>query len=422
MAHAEKLFDVFAEEVATNYLELCGQGFDWWLAKWPKQKRKAILESMDRDHIRPDRVKAMVKIECCHDEPTRSRLIQFYFNLATQAVYGLEFTCFQKSLCNTFRNLQVSEKIDVTIASGMNADDLSEWMNVRVARGACYFYERDCKSYDATMQKMHRLFKTRFIRKIDDKLAAFIDDCSTVKGLGVFREGLFVYKVAETVQSGHNDTTSGNGLVNAGITVEAFSSCGLECSILIAGDDCLVAVYSDFDADLIAKIESELGVIPVARKLSSPADVSFISGIWLMNGKKWQFVPKLGRILARLWWTVNPPGKRTRSAYIRGVARGLLPSCGNLPIVRQFLLKFDSDGEALMTNRYWEYRVKPIEWDGSIRRHLLDRYGITESELSECESFLARLPAEPLLIVHPVLDRIMAVDLADLVDRPICEI
>jgi hypothetical protein len=229
-----------------------------------------------------------------------------------------------------------------------------------------------------------------------------------------------VYSVSETVQSGHNDTTSGNGFINAGITVEAFSACDIECSIIVAGDDCLVAVYHEYDDDLITRLEAEMGVIPVARKFSSPADVSFISGVWLLNGKRWQFVPKLGRIIARLWWTVNPPGKRTRSAYIRGVARGLLPSCGNLPIVRQFLLKFDTDGEALMTNRYWEYRVKPIEWDESVRRHIAVRYGVSERELAECESFLSRLPAEPLLIVHPVLDRIMEVDLADPLDRPCC--
>jgi len=413
-------FLLLMQEVKCEYQIRVSLDFGTWLSKWPKAKQQAILDSRRTDLVLPSKCKSMVKVECYHDMPKRARLIQFYRNLATQAEYGHEFTSMQKALCAVFCNRRVSDGIDVTMASGMNSHALSDWMNNCLKRGAVCFYERDGKNWDSTMQRMHSEFKCSLWSHVDEDLTDFIEACLDVKAFGVFAEGLLRYKIKATVKSGHNDTSSGNGFINAAIAYQAFKRLGLKCSIIVAGDDLLVAVYSDFDLVKVMEEESSLGIVPVARKFVSPADVSFISGVWLKNAEEYVFVPKIGRLIKRLWWTTNAPGRKTRAAYVRGVARGLLATCGGIPIIRKFLLKFDSKGEALMTNRYWEYRVKPVVWSEDIWVHMAVRYGVSEQDLRDCEAWLDTLPAEPLLLVHPVLDAIMRVDLADCVDRPEC--
>jgi len=42
------------------------------------------------------------------------------------------------------------------------------------------------------------------------------------------------------------------------------------------------------------------------------------------------------------------------------------------------------------------------------------RYGLTAADIANCEVWLASLPREPLLLKHPVLTRLMEVDLADI--------
>ncbi len=402
-------------------LNLVG-GFDSWLARWSQAKQAEIIKSILTDPIAPNKVKSMVKIECYHDIPKRARLIQYYHNKATQAMYGLEFVAAQKAFTTVFRDLYLDGGIDVTIASGMNAAALSEWMNTRVLLGAVKFRERDGKNWDSTMRPEHSAFKRRLFSELDHDFTEFVEACEDVKGFGLFREGVFRYKVNGTVKSGHNDTSLRNGIINAAIAYIAFRKLGVRASILVAGDDLLVAVYSDYDDGEADRIERELGIVPVARKFSSPADVSFISGVWYKNGESWQFTPKIGRLVKRLWWTTHAPGKKSREAYIRGVARGLLPSCGGIPIIRQFLLKFDSGGRALMTDRYWEYRVNPVKWDPGITEHLADRYGLSQRAIVECDEYLSHLPPTPLIISHPVLDRIMEVDLADPADRAACDL
>lgn len=60
-----------------------------WLAKWPEGKQRAISMSIGNgEKLCPGIVTAMVKIECLVKVPGVPRLIQYYFNLATQAHCG----------------------------------------------------------------------------------------------------------------------------------------------------------------------------------------------------------------------------------------------------------------------------------------------------------------------------------------------
>jgi hypothetical protein len=388
-----------------------------WLAKWPFGKRKSIEQSVAVDEVSPQRVKAMVKREVNHKVPSKARLIQFYVNLATQALFGPQFYSAQKAMCACFRRRQMRGGIDVTFASGMNATEIGQWMEEVVNEGAIQFYERDGKNWDSSMQQCHAEFRQALYGLFDPELALFAKSCDKVKGFAVFPGGLLRYSMDYTVKSGHNDTTLGNSIVNAAIAYAAFLRMGVRASILVAGDDLLVAAYAPVDCKVATQLEAEYGITPEARVFDSYEDVTFISGMWMSDRGRIGFMPLPGRLFARLWWTVSPPSPRKLEPYRRGVARGLLPSTHSVPLVRVLLESFDSTGSAIASNKGRQYHDCHFELGTGAWRAMEKRYGITAAEIFECEEYLRSLPREPLLLKHPVLDKLMEVDLADIDTR-----
>jgi hypothetical protein len=352
----------------------------------------------------------MVKREVYHKLPTKARLIQFYANLATQSEVAPQCYALQKVLSAHFKRKDVGFGIDVTFASGYNSADIAEWMAHCIDRGAVAYYERDGKTWDATMQKMHANFRCSIYRIFDKELAAFIAACNSVIGMAVYPNGLLRYKVDYTVKSGHNDTTLGNSIINAAIAAAAFRRAGVPCSIIVTGDDLLVAAYADFDLKGIMDLESEYGIIPEAGKYASPFEVSFISGVFATDGQVVGFIPTPGRILQRLWWTITAPG-RAVDRYRRGVARGLMPTLSTVPILRRWVGKFDSGGPSKPVDKCKIYQNVVVRFGDGIYDWMSRRYTIPREELSRVDAWLNNLDACTAVVKHPVLERIVEVDL-----------
>lgn len=381
-----------------------------WILKWQQVKQELIRQSQEKDEILPDRVKAMIKREQYHKMPKKSRLIQFHVNMATQAEGGPKHYALQKALGVAFRNLEVFPGIDVTFASGMNADEISTWMRDTRARGARCYRERDGANWDATQTENFTKFRVAFYACFDEELADFALKCSVVRGFCRTGDGVLSYRLADTVKSGHGDTTYGNSLCNAAVAAGAAMRCGRTASILVAGDDLVMALYEDGDAKALDDAESAYGIAPESRVFDLPEQTTFCSGTFI--GEDLDYVPIPGRLLLRLWWTVTNPGNGKKlDAYRRGVARGLLPACWRVPVIRVWIAKFDSEGPAAHSDRYCIY--KGVVRTGEVMYEWASkRYGVSAAELMACEDYLLALPAEPLLVVHPVLERIVEVDMA----------
>jgi hypothetical protein len=391
--------------------------FENWLRKWAFGKQKSILHSREWDEFLPHRVKAMVKREINHKIPTKARLIQFYVNLMTQAEFGPAFYALQKTLCEVLYRAPVNDRVDVTFASGMTAQSIGEWMEWTQSRGAVCYYERDGKNWDSSMQAPHADFRAEVYGAFDPELAAFARSCNIVKGMGVFPGRLLRYAMEYTVKSGHNDTTLGNSLINAAIAYASLNDLGIPGSVLVAGDDLIVACYSNVDCETLMNVEAGYGIQPEARVFTDYRHTTFISGMWISDGERIGFVPIPGRLFARLWWTVKPPGKKSLDMYKRGVARGLLTSCGTLPIVRILLRAFDSRGKSITSSKGLVYKDAKYDFGEGIWYSLSLRYALPEIVLRDFEAWLGALPAEPLILVHPVLTRIAEVDLSDISER-----
>jgi len=420
-AEAIGYFHSICGEIIELYVEQLAIWQDGWLAKWPASKRAQIIESQRFDEVTPDVVDILVKREGGHSRASEPRLIQHYVNLATQAAFGPVFYSLQKAYTAWFQRREVFLGIRVTFASGLNAAAIGAWMkdvlrDLRVP----YFYERDGKRWDATMQKEHLAVRLAAYALAGAEFLAFVTAGFTVYGRDP--RGMLRYFLNGTVKSGHNDTTLGNSIVNAMIAALVMRLLGLSGDIIVTGDDLLVAVEGDFDERAFANEEAKYGINPEYRKFSNPADVSFVSGVWFSQGASWVFSPKPGRLLARLFWTTHPPAPRDRASYLNGVVQGLRPACGKLPVIGAFLDAHYTIGVAAAD---YYGSASHDKWNASQRvtddvlASFCDRYDLTPTDVDDVETLIRAHSLERGLISHPVIDRLMAVDLADLAARPL---
>lgn len=414
---AVKAYGEVCPEVRRFYELLSVSGRQGWMDHWSGVKRNLIEKSTAFDEPKPSHVKLAVKGEGGPAPPSRPRGIQGPMNMATQAVHGPSVWYAQKAFCRVFNRKDLGGGIDVTIASGMNAKDLGRWMDYVHIKGPKSFYECDGKSWDSTINHKHLAFKIAVLAQVDPVMALEVAKGVKVKGFGKYKEGVLRYVLDGTVKSGHNDTSLGNGIIRSALSFEIFSILRVSCSILVTGDDLLVACYDEFSCSDAERLELSLGITPVARKILDARNVSFASGVFFLNRGAWEFLPKPGRLLSKLWWADKHQSQRQLPAYRRGVALGLLPSCGGMPIVGTWLRKFCGEGVVTQTKKCYIFHDCHVDWDTDIVQVFADRYLVTPQAIIECEEYLMKLPAEPLIIIHPVLERIVEVDLAELHDR-----
>lgn len=416
---AAGMLDRFAATVHCCYLQQMELDEVYWRSRWPSSKRQLIVKSQEVDALEPTRGQSMIKREGHSSVPKKARLIQFYPNLATQAAFAPEFAALQKAVCIVFADVELSPGIYGTIASGMNANDFALWMqNTRARYQRPMYYERDGKNWDATMQRQHHELKKRLYTLVGPRFVEFVDECFRVKFTCRSRSGNLRYWLTGTVKSGHNDTTLGNSVINLCIAYSALRLCGLRGSILVAGDDLLIVVDGDFDEHGLASVEATFGIVPEYRKFSSHLDVAFVSGCWL-GDQELVFVPKLGRLLARLWWTVHPPSQRRLDSYRHSIIAGFA-TCRDLPIYRAFLSSHDANAPLMPVDKRHRFVFGVSGKCDDPWGAIMTKYELSRAEIADFEALLLALRGERVFLRHPVVDKINAVDLADLADRRAC--
>lgn len=396
--------------------------FEVWELKQPLRRAIATAKSIYADTIQPSRNKSFIKREVLEELKDKGRLIQAYPNRNTSDCYAREFYVWQKALNMVFsldEPFEVFPGVRATFASGANADDIGRWMDLAVASiPKHYLVEMDGKSWDATMQRIHHELKTSSMRRCCPELANFVDLGFATQGVVIGGTGKLKYTLHGTVKSGHNDTTSGNSLVNMMIWSYVFHRLGVKAYIIVAGDDMLAVCDSDPGAGRIIGVASEYGIRPAGRVFSDVMDCTFISGCWLPDttGKYW-FIPILGRLLRRLWWTTNPPSYRKISDYRYSVCMGLFTTCANLPMYRELLSAGVPKASLIPIDKH-AYTPFVTSMPGNVVGSMLVKYGISHDQMREFCEFLAAAPQGPSYRSHPVADIIIARDLADIGDRP----
>lgn len=399
--------------------------------RWTKAKQGMIDQEID-DCVPVDASlgKMFEKLEPGHKEITKGRLIQPYLNLATQNRHAAKYYRLQKACARAFRvGGSFSEvitrlegvDIDVTFASGMNQVGLGGWMNdVVTTFSNPHFYERDGKSWDATMTRRVLLERNRFYGLVDKRLELFsnqgIKIISTAHNRKQRRKLKFL--ISSTTKSGHNDTSLGNSYSNAMISLEALLKMGVQKARIIAmGDDLLVAIEGDYDFDEMVKIESSYGIIPEAAKFSDWRKTSFVSGVFCQSTDSIIFLPVPGRLLQRLFWTTKSVRRKDIANWRFTVALGLWPLLENVPILRAFLNRHMNVGVCktgvLTRDQFYRHKrfsdtVGPAEVPAA--KWMMERYGISGADIKHAEDYIYGLGADFGIMENEILSHIVSVD------------
>lgn len=433
-AVAYEMYPHCLEEVQRTWL--VASGGEVVLSKWTGTKARAILRSLIRDRVMGDRVNAFVKREISKitldGEPlTKARLIQGYVNEASHEAYAREFRAFQKALvgiCSVSQPYEYAPGIYLSIQSGSSVRDTAHWAEAP----AEWYYERDGKSWDATMSRPHFDYKFSFLEACDTRLAAFAAEGFAVKGYSKCRRSGndLVYSLHGTVKSGHCDTTSGNSLINAVISARALMMVGLQGRILVAGDDMLAAITTplagvphEVYAARLADAERRMGIMPEYSSFIDVVDTSFISACFIRVSGRLFFLPQLGRLLAKLWYTVHPVHVKRLDSFTAGMRQCMASVVGNFPLYSEFVA-LGADPKRVKPIKYetfnWvEQTVAPeVDVDAAYEA-LSERYGLSVPTLRDFAEFLRSLPRSQAGIAnHPVATHIIHRDLTSVESRP----
>jgi hypothetical protein len=402
---------------------------DPWLNAWSQPKRDAITHSVATEMPQPAIVRGFVKIEVIvkqdEEPPARSRAIQAYGNLATQECFAREFTCLQKAI-GSESFIEYAPGITVTFGSGLNQDGIASWAREAEARigGCCVWWERDGKTWDATVQIGHYKYKEPYYRLFPG-LDKFAKQCLTVVGKARRGDDKYTWSLSGTVKSGHNDTSLGNGIVNAAIAASTLHDGGYIGHIIVNGDDMLAAVGRPVELDKLLAIEKEYGINPVAAVHDDVSSASFCSGIFFKTPTTLMYCPKPGRLLAKLFWTCHPPGRKRHDNFVHSICCGVRSMVGELPIIRPWI---DAVDKRL---RIKEDQLDPLVYREKRFLHLASdtrkppredlmvcmraRYALSEEQIIEVEDFLVN-NCTPGLVIHPTIAHIIKVDLGDFYD------
>lgn len=409
-----------------------------WFKRWPIWKRERFIVSDIHDKISPHAMKSMIKRELYVEPLKKARLIQYYANLATQMAFAPIFASLQKHTFHVWDGLMV-DGVSVTSSCGKNNVAIARWMaRVYERFPNPKFIEIDGKNWDATMQRFHHVYKLRYYRRFGDDFANFVDDCFKTTGCCQCKDGIMVYRMDGTVKSGHNDTTLGNTIINSAINATVARRLGLECDIIVQGDDVLIAygqapgmltlqgLYDEYVASV-----SRFGVVPVGGWFEGHYKVSFISGCWLSCGLgNFVFVPKLGKLLAKLWWSTTRWTPKQIPLYRAEVAYGLATTCGLLPGYRGLLVDARNRREGAIRSDKQYHHIFSETWPylvdvDAVARDMVEKYDMTPAEIRDLDDFTYRLMGvnrngtglKPGVYRPAFIENIERVDLGDPGDR-----
>lgn len=413
-------FEQFYSLVLDEYMRRIIPMTDEWITRWPLPKQENIQSSMWIDPMRPNKIQAFLKREVYHNVIKKCRLIQGYKNLRTQAAFAPIFATLQKSFASVFDGSLVVDGISVAFASGMTVNQLGEWMD-RAKTRKSVFYERDGANWDSCMQRQHMRLKELFFKIGGVDFLKFVKDCENISGSIRTPEFNVFYKVKGTTKSGHNDTSLGNSIINAGIAIEVMKRMGLTGHILVAGDDLLIAMDRDFDSIVFAQYEAECGISPEYKKFYNWSSVSFISGVWYPRPDGTTFFgPKPGRLFKRLFWSVKDIPQKKVDIFKHSICHSLLLTTREIPVLSVFLESNDPGGQVTMTLEHSYEKYELVR--GASREELIiffsSKYGLLASEITDCEEFLRHNSGKVGLVTHPTLEVMSKYDLCEVVDRP----
>lgn len=207
------------------------------------------------------------------------------------------------------------------------------------------------------------------------------------------------YSVRGTRKSGDPYTSVFNSVLNGLMHVYVLNAAGMrienmhsELRMLVQGDDNLLRHDSRYRPDW--SILLRLGFKAENNYRSSLYEAEFCSSrLYAVEGDRWNFGPKIGRLVNKLGSFVLPPKHVHPLAILRGVALGLV-TFDYVPLVPEIvrMLLVNTEGHEAYYERPQDWKMKylPSKPDPVRNGYLMDTvYGLDTYMISKIKSELA---------------------------------
>jgi len=409
----EMFYHATFKQVAGVYNERQRISRSQFLQAFPLGRRK-ILEFAARSHlVAPQPPKhyhssnVFVKVEpYLKDKVPMPRSIQDK-NPAYLMAVGPTVATLQKALTSTF---SVDDLL--FIASGSNFEQMGAWVSWYVDAG-WEVYENDFSRFDSTISVplLHAQFDLYKTAGCPPHVVNLLRKQTMT--IGRNKTGTIKYKVPGTVQSGVSNTSIGGSLMNMMMLYYSFGRLvddpETDLAIMVLGDDSIICTRKRVSISLVEEALAKCGMISNVVLRPNPFDIEMCSSVLTPTSEGRVFMPKLGRILAKTFYTTSSVlhKKHGKRILVDATCDSLINCSGVLPIIPKIIgrLRSDKPSEIEIYNQYTARCEQPHKRCPETEQFFLHRYGMSVEMLDSFE-----LP-EPGLIDHPMIDAVVERDL-----------
>jgi len=203
--------------------------------------------------------------------------------------------------------------------------------------------EDDIGTFDASVSKQWLLYEVWLCRRFGAPRAVLDLMRANINTHGATTHG-WKYKVADTRKSGDPYTSLMNSIINGcmhiflyhdftGKTMEEIKK---SIRMLVQGDDNALNHVEQNTFDWVSGM-AKFGFSSEAIYRNDPNMLQFCSNRLIPVKGGWNFVPKVGKVLSKIGYFVNPPPNVDPISLVKGTALGLMVACSPNPILTSYL-------------------------------------------------------------------------------------
>lgn len=337
--------------------------FQTWISRFPAAKRAKVQRAYDnsgKTMVTPRLAssKSFVKKETAvthfasEDKPQLSdpRLIQGKDDLYNIS-QGTWTVAFSKHVARCWNStISAHRQHNFFYASGTNSNAVGHWFDesykaakqiaATIPGSRIVALEDDMNRFDATNGRPSLEFRLNIYRlhAVPRRaIVSFLDGMVT-RGRTAHH---IRYRVDATINSGQADTSVGNTIANKTVHHAVFVVTTEFSCMAILGDDnaAFLVVPADVsDAMILGTLLTVAGKLagyrPEPVLLSDPRDMEFCSSRFWPSSIGTILGPKIGRVMAKTFWSLRAMTHEENMAHVRGIALGMLPDTAHIPVLR----------------------------------------------------------------------------------------
>jgi len=250
------------------------------------------------------------------------------------------------------------------------------------------------------------------------------------------------YCVAGTRSSGRQNTSCGNSVLQG--LVKTFNICYTHCQLVdadvmdvdpidileshkikvfVMGDDGLDIGTSFLDQVPQVDLNAKLGLVLELQPHRGPDAMmkcSFLScRLWPVVGGNWVLAPKIGRVLAKFGYYVNPPPNMDETRLVRADVLSRWNDCSFVPFIGELLKRCRTLTESVRPHYTADMKRSRLHNPVVAREHMPSDetysmleavYGLTRDDEKQYVALLSRATTLPCVVDYAPLARAMAID------------